>query len=177
MKIESYKRSVLLSGTGVDDHRNRLQSAFQAKKVLDPDLPTTKKGLVVSKKQLPNMLTYLKNQKVRVHLNDALKTKKKSVATAATKKNVSVKPKAFKPTSSKPKAFKPTSSKPKAFKPMSEPMLRFYISTMFQKPNSTFAKDQLQAHGYTKANVVKEIKQIPFEKQKVYLKTIHSVWS
>ena len=167
MKIESYKRSVLLSGTGVDDHRNRLQSAFQAKKVLDPDLPTTKKGLVVSKKQLPNMLTYLKNQKVRVHLNDALKTKKKSVATAATKKNVSV----------KPKAFKPTSSKPKAFKPMSEPMLRFYISTMFQKPNSTFAKDQLQAHGYTKANVVKEIKQIPFEKQKVYLKTIHSVWS
>jgi hypothetical protein len=59
---------------------------------------------------------------------------------------------------------------------MSEPMLRFYISTMFQKPNSTFAKDQLQAHGYTKANVVKEIKQIPFEKRKVYLKTIHSVW-
>lgn len=167
MKIESYKRSVLLTGTGVDDHRNRLQSAFQAKKVLDPDLPTTKKGLVVSKKQLPNMLTYLKNQKVRVHLNDALKTKKKSVATAATKKNVSV----------KPTACKPTACKPKAFKPMSEPMLRFYISTMFQKPNSTFAKDQLQAHGYTKANVVKEIKQIPFEKQKVYLKTIHSVWS
>lgn len=162
MKIESYKRSVLLTGTGVDDHRNRLRSAFQAKKVLDPDLPTTKKGLVVSKKQLPNMLAYLKNQKVRVHLNDALKTKKKSVATAATKKNVSV------------KIQKKT--KPKAFKPMSEPMLRFYISTMFQKPNSTFAKDQLQAHGYTKANVVKEIKQIPFEKRRVYLKTIHSVW-
>lgn len=162
MKLESYKRSVLLTGAGVDDHRNRLRSAFQAKKVLDPDLPTTKKGLVVSKKQLPNMLTYLKNQKVRVHLNDALKTKKKSVATAATKKNVSV------------KIQKKT--KPKAFKPMSEPMLRFYISTMFQKPNSTFAKDQLQAHGYTKANVVKEIKQIPFEKRRVYLKTIHSVW-
>jgi len=162
MKIESYKRSVLLTGTGVDDHRNRLRSAFQAKKVLDPDLPATKKGLVVSKKQLPNMLAYLKNQKVRVHLNDALKTKKKPVATAATKKNVSV------------KIQKKT--KPKAFKPMSEPMLRFYISTMFQKPNSTFAKDQLQAHGYTKANVVKEIKQIPFEKRKVYLKTIHSVW-
>lgn len=162
MKIESYKRSVLLTGTGVDDHRNRLRSAFQAKKVLDPDLPTTKKGLVVSKKQLPNMLAYLKNQKVRVHLNDALKTRKKSVATAATKKNVSV------------KIQKKT--KPKAFKPMSEPMLRFYISTMFQKPNSTFAKDQLQAHGYTKANVVKEIKQIPFEKRRVYLKTIHSVW-
>jgi hypothetical protein len=152
MKIESYKRSVLLTGTGVDDHRNRLRSAFQAKKVLDPDVPITKKGLVVSKKQLPNMLAYLKNQKVRVHLNDALKTKK----------NVSV------------KIQKKT--KPKAFKPMSEPMLRFYISTMFQKPNSTFAKDQLQAHGYTKANVVKEIKQIPFEKRKVYLKTIHSVW-
>tara|TARA_Y100000385_G_scaffold41424_1_gene38595 strand:+ start:225 stop:680 length:456 start_codon:yes stop_codon:yes gene_type:complete len=151
MKIESYKRSVLLTGTGVDDHRNRLRSAFQAKKVLDPDVPTTKKGLVVSKKQLPNMLAYLKNQKVRVHLNDALKTKQ----------NVSVK----------------IQKKPKAFKPMSEPMLRFYISTMFQKPNSTFAKDQLQAHGYTKANVVKEIKRIPFEKQKVYLKTIHSVWS
>ena len=151
MKIESYKRSVLLTGTGVDDHRNRLRSAFQAKKVLDRDLPSTKKGLVVSKKQLPNMLTYLKNQKVRVHLNDALKTKQ----------NVSVK----------------IQKKPKAFKPMSEPMLRFYISTMFQKPNSTFAKDQLQAHGYTKANVVKEIKRIPFEKQKVYLKTIHSVWS
>jgi hypothetical protein len=162
MKLESYKRSVLLTGAGVDDHRNRLRSAFQAKKVLDPDLPTTKKGLVVSKKQLPNMLAYLKNQKVRVHLNDALKTKKKSVATAATKKNVSV------------KIQKKT--KPKAFKPMSEPMLRFYISTMFQKPNSTFAKDQLQAHGYTKANVVKEIKQIPFEKRRVYLKTIHSVW-
>ena len=162
MKLESYKRSVLLTGAGVDDHRNRLRSAFQAKKVLDPDLPTTKKGLLVSKKQLPNMLAYLKNQKVRVHLNDALKTKKKSVATAATKKNVSV------------KIQKKT--KPKAFKPMSEPMLRFYISTMFQKPNSTFAKDQLQAHGYTKANVVKEIKQIPFEKRKVYLKTIHSVW-
>lgn len=158
MKIESYKRSVLLTGTGVDDHRNRLRSAFQAKKVLDPDLPTTKKGLVVSKKQLPNMLAYLKNQKVRVHLNDALKTKK----TAKTTKNVSV------------KIQKKT--KPKAFKPMSEPMLRFYISTMFQKPNSTFAKDQLQAHGYTKANVVKEIKQIPFEKRRVYLKTIHSVW-
>ena len=172
MKIESYKRSVLLTGTGVDDHRNRLQSAFQAKKVLDRDLPSTKKGLVVSKKQLPNMLTYLKNQKVRVHLNNALKTKKKSIATAATKRNVSVKP-----TASKPTASKPTASKPKAFKPMSEPMLRFYISTMFQKPNSTFAKDQLQAHGYTKANVVKEIKRIPFEKQKVYLKTIHSVWS
>jgi hypothetical protein len=160
MKIESYKRSVLLTGTGVDDHRNRLRSAFQAKKVLDPDLPTTKKGLVVSKKQLPNMLTYLKNQKVRVHLNDALKSKKTSPATVAKTKNVSVK----------------IQKKPKAFKPMSEPMLRFYISTMFQKPNSTFAKDQLQAHGYTKANVVKEIKQIPFEKRKVYLKTIHSVW-
>ena len=162
MKIESYKRSVLLTGTGVDDHRNRLRSAFQAKKVLDPDVPTTKKGLVVSKKQLPNMLAYLKNQKVRVHLNDALKTKKKSVVIAAKTKNVSV------------KIQKKT--KPKAFKPMSEPMLRFYISTMFQKPNSTFAKDQLQAHGYTKANVVKEIKQIPFEKRRVYLKTIHSVW-
>lgn len=161
MKIESYKRSVLLTGTGVDDHRNRLRSVFQAKKVLDPDLATTKKGLVVSKKQLPNMLVYLKNQKVRVHLNNALKTKKKSVATAATKKNVSVVQK---------------KTKPKAFKPMSEPMLRFYISTMFQKPNSTFAKDQLQAHGYTKATVVKEIKQIPFEKRRVYLKTIHSVW-
>jgi hypothetical protein len=160
MKIESYKRSVLLTGTGVDDHRYRLRSAFQAKKVLDPDLPTTKKGLVVSKKQLPNMLTYLKNQKVRVHLNDALKTKKKFPTTVAKTKNVSVK----------------IQKKPKAFKPMSEPMLRFYISTMFQKPNSTFAKDQLQAHGYTKANVVKEIKQIPFEKRKVYLKTIHSVW-
>jgi len=177
MKIESYKRSVLLTGTGVDDHRNRLRSAFQAKKVLDPDVPTTKKGLVVSKKQLPNMLAYLKNQKVRVHLNDALKTKKKSVVIALkTKKNVSVKiqkkPKAF-----KSKAFKSKAFKSKAFKPMSEPMLRFYISTMFQKPNSTFAKDQLQAHGYTKANVVKEIKRIPFEKQKVYLKTIHSVWS
>ena len=150
MKIESYKRSVLLTGTGVDYHRNRLRSAFQAKKVLDPDVPTTKNGLVVSKKHLPNMLAYLKNQKVRVHLNDALKTKK----------NVSVK----------------IQKKQKAFKPMSEPMLRFYIYTMFQKPNSTFAKDQLQAHGYTKANVVKEIKQIPFEKRKVYLKTIHSVW-
>lgn len=158
MKLESYKRSVLLTGTGVDNHRNRLQSAFQAKKVKDPDLPTTKKktGLVVSKKQLPNMLTYLKNQKVRVHLNDALKTKTKK--SDAKTKNVSVK------------------IQKKAFKPMSEPMLRFYISTMFQKPNSTFAKNQLQAHGYTKANVVKEIKQIPFEKRKVYLKTIHSVW-
>ena len=170
MKIESYKRSVLLTGTGVDDHRNRLRSAFQAKKVLDPDVPTTKKGLVVSKKQLPNMLAYLKNQKVRVHLNDALKTKKKSVVIAAKTKNVSVK------IQKKPKAFKSKAFKSKAFKPMSEPMLRFYISTMFQKPNSTFAKDQLHAHGYTKANVVKEIKQIPFEKRRVYLKTIHSVW-
>ena len=64
----------------------------------------------------------------------------------------------------------------KKFKPMSEPMLRFYISTMFQKPNSSFAKAQLEAHGYTKPNVIQAIKEIPFEKQKTYLRTIHSVW-
>jgi hypothetical protein len=155
MKLESHKRSVLLSGLGVDEHRSYLQSSFQAKKSKD-----LKGALVVSKKHTQPMLTYLKAQKVRLYLNDALKS---DVATKGTR-NVSV------GASKKPQKTK------KTLKPMSDPMLRFYISTMFQKPNSTFAKDQLKAQGYTKPNVVKEIKRIPFENQKVYLKTINTVW-
>ena len=41
------------------------------------------------------------------------------------------------------------------FKPLSHPFLRFNISTMFQKPKNTFAKDEFKSNGYKTANNIK----------------------
>tara|TARA_Y100000389_G_scaffold83976_1_gene80572 strand:- start:11944 stop:12378 length:435 start_codon:yes stop_codon:yes gene_type:complete len=144
MKISAYKRSVLLSGTGIDEHASHLKDKFKAKKTTKP------KGMIISKHYLSNVVSHLKYYKVRLQIDDTLKPFIRKTNT-----NVSI----------------------KKFKPLSEPLLRFYISSMFQKPNSTFAKNQLKSHGYTKQRVIYAIKNNPFQHKNYYLSSIDKVWN
>lgn len=160
MKLEQYKRSILVSGSQMNNYLTVFKTKYKGKQSKVP------KGVIVSKKFLYEIIQFFKTKKVRLYLDAGLKheislngkTKSTSVNL-----NVSVR------TKTKPK------SKIK-FNPMSEPLLRFYISTMFQKPNSSFAKDELKSKGYTKTQIVTNIKKIPFAKQKLYLDTIDNVW-
>lgn len=150
MKISIYKRSVLLSGTGLHEHTSHLKERFKAKKSTNP------KGLVISKHYLSNVVSHMKSYKVRLQVDDALKPmiNPPKLMSKIPKSNVSI----------------------KKFKPLSEPLLRFYISSMFQKPNSAFAKNQLKSHGYTKSKVTQIIKNIPFRNRNNYLVSIDKVW-
>ena len=143
MKISTYKRSILVSGTGLKEHETHLKNQFKAKRSTDP------KGVVISKQYLHDVVSHLKSYKIRLQIDDTLKSMLKT-----SKTNVSI----------------------KKFKPLSEPLLRFYISSMFQKPNSTFSRNQLKSHGYTKQKVVQAIKDIPFRNRNNYLMTIDKVW-
>lgn len=149
MKIEGHKRSILVSGSHIEDFESKLKRNFQAKTSKQP------KGLLISKKHTSDLLYYLRKHKVRLYVDKRLKTD-----APKTIKNVSVH----------------IDKKIKKFKPMSEPLARFYISAMFQKPNSSFAKNQLRSQGYTKAHVISDIEKYPFEKRNEYLKTIDKVW-
>jgi hypothetical protein len=150
MKIEGHKRSILVSGSHLEEYETNLKRNFQAKTSKQP------KGLLISKKHTNEVVAFLRKHKVRLYIDEGLKTG----STSKLIKNVSVR----------------AEKKVKTFKPMSEPLARFYISAMFQKPNSSFAKNQLRAQGYTKAHVVSDIEKYPFEKRNEYLKTINKVW-